>query len=248
VQAIEWHHAVGDEARGPLSTEALQRLLASGALPPDTLVWHAGMSAWMPAADRPELWPAGAAEPRPPAAGVAEPAVTEAGPPRRRERPLALTLLAVAWGGSTVFGATIGAVLALAILEDEPTSDDLLGLAGLAAVALVPLALQGFAAVGVWTLRPWGLTVARIRAVVGLLGFPLGTLINATVLGYLSSADMRLLFAPADAPELSAEEAERVRRLSSSGLAHAVGFLATCGVAILGVVTVLAVVALLDAA
>ena len=45
---MSWHYAVGSDQRGPVDDGELDRLVASGEVTPDTLVWRAGMTGWQP--------------------------------------------------------------------------------------------------------------------------------------------------------------------------------------------------------
>jgi uncharacterized membrane protein len=45
---MPWHYAAGAEQRGPIDDAELDRLVASGDVTPDTLVWRPGMTAWRP--------------------------------------------------------------------------------------------------------------------------------------------------------------------------------------------------------
>ena len=47
-QLMEWHYASGDEQRGPVSDEEFQRLVSTGSINAQTLVWHDGMAEWLP--------------------------------------------------------------------------------------------------------------------------------------------------------------------------------------------------------
>ncbi len=59
-----WHVAVDGRAHGPLDTQQLGEWAASGRLTTGTLVWSAGMGAWTPAGQVPQL--AGLFPPPPP--------------------------------------------------------------------------------------------------------------------------------------------------------------------------------------
>lgn len=48
---MTWHYAVDGGQRGPVDDGELDRLLASGDITPDTLVWRAGMAGWQPLRD-----------------------------------------------------------------------------------------------------------------------------------------------------------------------------------------------------
>jgi hypothetical protein len=45
---MTWHYAVGADQRGPVDDAELDRLVASGEITPETLVWSSGMPAWRP--------------------------------------------------------------------------------------------------------------------------------------------------------------------------------------------------------
>lgn len=48
---MNWYYAVGGQQQGPVTTEALQALAASGQINDATLVWREGMSGWEPYAN-----------------------------------------------------------------------------------------------------------------------------------------------------------------------------------------------------
>jgi len=61
-----WHLVEGGRPVGPLALAQLQEAVATGRLGPETLVWSAGMSNWVPAAGVPQLAALLAAPPPPP--------------------------------------------------------------------------------------------------------------------------------------------------------------------------------------
>jgi len=64
-------------------------------------------------------------------------------------------------------------------------------------VGLLAVGVGGFfAGYGVRALRPWGRIVGCVLSVLGLLGFPVGTLINAYILYLYLSKKGRTIFAP----------------------------------------------------
>ena len=72
---MTWYYAVGNERQGPVDDAALDRLIATGVVTPDTLVWKAGMADWQPLAQaRPRVTPVPAPVVPPPPAAVAPPA------------------------------------------------------------------------------------------------------------------------------------------------------------------------------
>lgn len=47
--AAQWYYSVGDDQFGPIDEEELLIMIGKGKLPPNVLVWKAGMRAWTPA-------------------------------------------------------------------------------------------------------------------------------------------------------------------------------------------------------
>jgi len=86
-------------------------------------------------------------------------------------------------------GITIGAIATVASSPDP---------AGLGMVALVGLlgVAQFFAGWGVRAFRPWGRIVGCVLSGIGLLGFPVGTLINGYILYLFLSKKGRTIFSP----------------------------------------------------
>ena len=71
--------------------------------------------------------------------------------------------------------------------------------AGIAALMFMLAALgvaQLFAGWGVRSLRPWGRILGCVLSVIGLLGFPIGTLINGYILYLFLSKKGRTIFGP----------------------------------------------------
>jgi hypothetical protein len=107
---MTWYYAVGNERQGPVDDAALDRLIATGVVTPDTLVWKAGMADWQPLSQaRPRATPVPApVVPPPPAAIVPSPAPTPtpAEPsPQRFGSPIAPTPTPAAGGWTSPAGA-----------------------------------------------------------------------------------------------------------------------------------------------
>jgi len=59
---MTWYYALGNERQGPVDDAELDRLIASGTITNDTLVWRAGMADWQPLSQaRPRVAPPSAA-------------------------------------------------------------------------------------------------------------------------------------------------------------------------------------------
>ena len=67
-----WHYMKNGAQTGPISTDELKALIASGAVKTDTMVWREGMAAWAAASTQPEFTGiAPATPPTPPPAPAA---------------------------------------------------------------------------------------------------------------------------------------------------------------------------------
>jgi uncharacterized membrane protein len=73
-----WHYMKNGAQAGPVTTDELKGLIASGAIKVDTLVWREGLATWVAANTQSEL--AGVVPPAAPPAPVAAPASTGGGP------------------------------------------------------------------------------------------------------------------------------------------------------------------------
>jgi uncharacterized membrane protein len=98
-----WRYVQNGQPSAPLETAALQALLTSGTLPPETYVWRAGMSTWLAAKSLPEFAHCrpGPAVPPLPGPGTAPPPSSPPalpGPPADDiERNRAFAILAYLW-------------------------------------------------------------------------------------------------------------------------------------------------------
>lgn len=94
---------------------------------------------------------------------------------------------------SAVFGAIGGLVVLVATAS---ASQDAAALAVMGVVYIALSAFLFFVGRGVRRLERWARTAAIIFACIGLLGFPLGTLINAYILYLMLSAKGKRIFEP----------------------------------------------------
>jgi hypothetical protein len=74
---MTWYYALGNERQGPVEDAELDRLIASGVVTNDTLVWRAGMADWQPLS---QARPRPAIPPTPSAPTVAVPVARPAAP------------------------------------------------------------------------------------------------------------------------------------------------------------------------
>ena len=76
----DWYYLSGGNRFGPIDTNKLKELAASGGLQPTDMLWRDGMAEWVPASSIKGLWPSGVA---PAPAVVAAPARRATAPVRR---------------------------------------------------------------------------------------------------------------------------------------------------------------------
>ena len=91
-------------------------------------------------------------------------------------------------------GGTLMTIIAAASLIGAPRNEP-----GAAAIMLLLVAIgaaQLFAGWGVRALRSWGRIAGCVLSAIGLIGFPIGTLINAYILYLFLSKKGRTIFSP----------------------------------------------------
>lgn len=126
------------------------------------------------------------------------------------QRPAIITLLAVL----QFIAAGVWAICAVAVMGGAfaIASDQV-------PVALVGFLLAGLAALqfmcgfGLWKLKPYGRTLQLVFAWIGLIGFPVGTIIAILILVYLFKPGIKILFSGRPASELTQEESALVAAL-----------------------------------
>lgn len=117
---VSWFYVRAGRKAGPVSTEALRRLVASGQVASTTKVWRVGMVDWQPLRTQSEFAgltpPPVPHEPAPAAPAPAQPLVNTQDE-RIRSRGLIIS-------GSIIFGVTWGAAMFTAILLADDKHDD----------------------------------------------------------------------------------------------------------------------------
>jgi hypothetical protein len=105
------------------------------------------------------------------------------------------------------------------------------------------------AAIGLLTLKPWGRTVQMVLSVIGLLGIPIGTLINGIILYYLTRPGIKLLFSGRPAESFTIEERQLMARGSGQGamIAIVVVVMLVGGIMVTGIIAAIAIPGLLRA-
>ena len=127
----DWYYAVNNEQKGPVNESEIKTQLASGKLPPDSLVWKDGMDNWTPASQVPAF--AFREPPAPAAFAKLSPAPDVVTPAKAGvNNPDSVTPVTVA--------SLIGPGEALEVDEEDAENNKIFGiLAYLGILCLVPL-------------------------------------------------------------------------------------------------------------
>ena len=140
-------------------------------------------------------------------------------------RPGLITLLAVLH----IIGGTLMAAAALASFASDETVGLFVG-APLAAIA----ALHFATAVGLLKLRPYGRTLEIVLAIIGLIGFPVGTIVSILILYYMFRPGIRVLFSGKSAEQLTTEELHALAQIQGTSVLGvvllSVALLFVCGI------------------
>jgi len=168
-------------------------------------------------------------------------------PPVAIRRPGVVTVLAVLQFAGGAFLLLTAILLMMASGRGEDRSIGIL----IGALLALLGALQLSCGFGLWSLRSWGRVLQMIFAGIGLLAIPLGTVISILILVYLSKPGVRVLFSGKHPNRLTAAEAAAVWEVTQGGggaaTAVAIALGAVVAVAILGIVTAIAIPNLLNA-
>jgi hypothetical protein len=171
------------------------------------------------------------------------------GPARR---PAVITMLAVFQflGGATWMFLGVAVLSAFRVVPQETQAS------GVVVSALIGFGFLGFGilqiagGVGLLKLKGYGRSILRFFSILGLLGFPVGTVISIVILVYLNTPGVKLLFSERPVQELSPTEyAQLVAAAQSSTAARVVVIVGVLvvGVFALGIVAAILVPGLLRA-
>jgi hypothetical protein len=130
-------------------------------------------------------------------------------------RPGVVTFLAVLQFLGGAVNALGGVLLvALAAWADDRSMQSVLGLVGAGVLAIA--AVQFVCGTGLWKLKPYGRTIQIVLASIGLVGFPIGTVIGVLMLVYLMKPGVKLLFSGRPPAGFSADEQRQIGELYGS--------------------------------
>ena len=157
----DWYHSVGGKQQGPVTHREMERLVSSGELKKETLIWKDGMENWKPAGDvLPDLFNTG--ESTPPLPG-SMPSVPASSSPT------------TSGAGSTAVNWAIGSVVSSS-----------LGLVSCMCCIFVPFSIAGVVFGHISLSRLKGITNQQSTKVVAIIGLVLGYLgLLFLVLGFV---------------------------------------------------------------
>jgi hypothetical protein len=160
----------------------------------------------------------------------ARPVVT---PDGSLKRPGIVTLLAVLQliGGAVWLLASMAGLVAL--FAGSAANRDPFSLGVLGALLLLGV-IQVTCGIGLWKLKPYGRMIQIILSCIGLLGFPVGTIISILILIYLGKPGAKLLFSDRPVESMTPDEQALVAAATSGSGATTV---------IVAVVAILVVIA-----
>ena len=158
------------------------------------------------------------------------------------KRPGTISVLAVLnfLGGAFTL---LGGLAIVATATDQGAA-----VVGIGVIYLLISGIQITTGIGLWNLRPWGRTLQIVLACIGLIGFPIGTLVSALILYYLFRPGIKVLFSGKQAPDLTPDERASLAELSASGVsAITVIIVVLVGVVLCAIVSAIAIPNLLNA-
>lgn len=221
---MDWYYAVGGDRKGPVGEEEFQRLVRQGAITPHTLVWREGMADWQPyGGEAPPPIPGPAAEGGVICAGCGRrfsgsevisltggfycAACKPMALQRLREGAIATTAVEEIRNHHLKHEASVKSIGVLYYLGGAALL--VVGAVSLFSggargggfeTALMPAVLLLIGAGQIWVgtglrrLRKWARLPTGILSGFGLLGFPVGTLINGYILYLVFSQKGKMVF------------------------------------------------------
>ena len=223
---MNWYYAVGNEKIGPVGEEEFQRLVRQGVVTPDTLVWRDGMAGWKRHGGVPPALSVQPSGPTTVCAscGRSVPAdetillddkvccaackpqmlarireglpVSSPGAEEMRNRYLKHEASVRSVGSLYYLGGGLLILAALGSVLGASSGGDTAVSAIVGVILLVLGAAQIWTAYGLRRLQSWARVPVGIMSGLGLLGFPLGTLINGYILYLIFSQKGVVVFSP----------------------------------------------------
>jgi type IV pilus assembly protein PilA len=170
-------------------------------------------------------------------------------PPPTFARPFGVILLGILNALGAVLYLGLGTFLLIVSMMQAGNAEASLVLAVLGGVLVVFGAFHALTATGLFLLKGFGRICQMIQSGIGLLAIPLGTIVSALILYYLTRPGVALLFSGRAPAAMTPDERALVARDSTQGVAVVLGAVIALfgGVAVLGIVAAIAIPGLLRA-
>jgi hypothetical protein len=180
---------------------------------------------------------------------MAFPAPPPYAPPAAFPRPFGVVVLALLNALGALLYLTGGGILLAVGLASQPRDDGAIVAAVVGALVVLFGVLHAATAIGLFTLKGFGRVCQMIQSGVGLLLVPLGTIVSALVLYYLTRPGMALLFSGRPPAAMTPVERDLVARDSQQGVVIVMVLIVGLflGIAVLGIVTAISIPALIRA-
>jgi hypothetical protein len=170
-------------------------------------------------------------------------------PPPAFSRPFGVILLGILNALGALLYLGLGVLLLVVSMTQADGADGRIVLLVVGAVIFLFGAFHAVTATGLFLLKGFGRICQMIQSGIGLLAIPIGTIISALVLYYLTRPGVALLFSGRPPAAMTPEERELVSRDGNRGVAMvAVAIVALFGgVAMIGIIAAIAIPGLLRA-
>jgi hypothetical protein len=170
-------------------------------------------------------------------------------PPASFSRPFGIVVLGVLNALGAVCYLGFGILLLVFGALMQPREDGAIVIAVIGVVIALAGAFHAVTATGLFLLKGFGRICQMIQSILGLLAIPLGTIVSALILYYLTRPGLELLFSGRPPAAMTPEERALVARDSQQGVAIVVVAIVSLvfGVAIIGLIAAIAIPGLLRA-
>ncbi len=165
------------------------------------------------------------------------------------KRSTIITILAILnYVGAGAYLLTAAVLTFLASRQDK----NFVAFAAIAGGAALLAILLFVCGRGLWNLESYGRSIQIAFSILGLLGFPFGTVISVLILVYLFKPEVRILFSGRMIHQLSTPEIEMLRKFEAAGasgaaIAAGIAVALFVGVAVIGIIAAIAIPNLLNA-
>jgi type II secretory pathway pseudopilin PulG len=170
-------------------------------------------------------------------------------PPARFGRPFGIVVLGILNAIGALFYTGGGVLMAAVGVSMEHAEDGRIALVIVGAIFVFAGLFHAVTALGLFMLKGFGRICQIIQSVVGLLGIPIGTIISAIVLYYMTRPGVVLLFSGRAPASMTIEERQLVEKDGNKGALIVVLAIVAAfgGVALIGIIAAIAIPGLMRA-